>query len=153
MKQYIKDGKIYNSPVVININGRKISSNSDSYLAKFGYEPYIAQPIQLTVAEQIERSNADIDARTDEKILNGFTFNNEEFKLTIENQINFGNMFTAREFLEYPQTVKTKNGFYQLENKDYVEAFYLSGVAYIKECLEEGWTRKEAAKQAILNQE
>lgn len=156
MKQFIKDGKIYNSPVTIVINGRRITSNSDSYLAKFGYEPYIAQAPEepkKSVAELIEESDNNINKETDEKIQNGFTFAENEFYLTQENQINFGNMFAAREFIEYPQTIKTKDGYFELNNSDDVTAFYLSGVQYVKECLEEGWTKKEAAKQEILDDE
>lgn len=142
MKQFIKNGKIYNSPVIITINGRAIYSNSQLYLKKFGYELYIPQIKKLSLKEQIQKSDKEINAKTDQKILNDFTYLGEEFYLTQENQINFCNMYIAREALEYPQTIKTKAGFMQLNNETQVEEFYLSGIKFVKDCLEEGWTEK-----------
>ena len=150
MKKFIKQGQIFNSPVVITINGRVIYSNSQNYLKKFGYELYIPQKPVKTKQQLIEQSVNKINAQTDEKILNNFTYNNEQFYLTQENQINFANLFTAKEFIEYPQTIKTKNGYMELDGISAVIAFYLSGITFVKECLEEGWIKKQKAKEEIL---
>jgi hypothetical protein len=67
----------------------------------------------------------------------------------MENQTNFANMFIARDFLTYPQTIKTKDGFMVLEDASEVTNFYLAGVQFVKQCLEEGWQKKLDAETEI----
>lgn len=149
MKQYIKDNKIYNVPVQIEQDGKFTFTNDDMLLKQYGYSEYVRPEYKPTLEELIEQSNESINKMTDEKILNGFVYDGAEFYLTTENQTNFANMFIAKDFLEYPQLVKTKTGFYSINNVNAVSGFYLSGVAYIKECIEQGWKQKAAAEQRI----
>ena len=149
MKQFIKDGKVYNSPVMITVNGRNLYSNSEEYLAKFGYSLYVVAPVQKTVEQQIKESDNQINKVTDEKILNEFTFADQEIYLSQENQMNFTNMYLVKDKLQYPQTIKTKTGYFELYSAEDVEYFYLSGVNYIKECLEECWAQKQQAAALI----
>lgn len=149
MKQYIKDNKVYKAPIKIEINDSIIYTNDDELLKQYGYIEYVKPEYKPTLEYLIEQSNQSINEITDDKILNGFKYNNYEFYLTAENQTNFANMFIARDFLAYPQQVKTKNGFMQIDNVDEVSGFYLAGVNYIKECLEEGWKQKAEAEQRI----
>ena len=149
MKQFIKEGKIYNSPITITIDGKNITSNSENYLAEFGFLPYIVQPKQLTIEELIKESDDRINKETDDKILNDFSYNGEDFYLSIENQINFANMFTVKDYLTYPQTIKTKTGYTQLSSSEDVTNFYLSGIQFVKKCLEECWSEKQQAASQI----
>jgi hypothetical protein len=57
----------------------------------------------------------------------------------MENQTNFANMFIARDYLIFPQVIKTKTGFYEIKDKAECEQFYLAGINFVKTCLEEGW--------------
>jgi hypothetical protein len=47
-----------------------------------------------------------IDSRTAADILAGFDHQGVRFKLTAEDQLNFSNLYVARELLPYPVTVK-----------------------------------------------
>jgi hypothetical protein len=151
MKQYIKDNKIYNAPIKIETATEIIITNNEALLKEHGYEVYIPQPRKLTVEEEINNAIETINERTDEKILNDFVWKDQEFYLTIENQTNFANLFIARDYLEFPQTIKTKTGYFTLNNKEEVTEFYLSGVNFIKTCLEEGWEEKIKTEEYIKN--
>jgi hypothetical protein len=151
MNKFIKDGQIYNSPItIVGENGKFVSSNPE-FLKQYGYEVYVPQPRPLTTMEEINRAITRINQKTEDKILNGFTWNGEKFYLTIENQTNFANLFIARDYLEFPQTIKTKTGYCILNNKEELTDFYLAGVKFIKKCLEEGWQEKTTEEEEIRN--
>lgn len=149
MKQYIKDGKIYNVPVKIKIGDKITYTNDEKYLKENGFEEYIPTPYKPTLEEEIENSIQSINEETDRKILNEFVWNDNEFYLTMENQTNFANMYIAKDFLDYPQTIKTKDGFMELADEVEVSNFYLAGVQFIKQCLEDGWRQKAEAEAEI----
>ena len=81
MKQYIKDNKIYNTPVQIEQGGKITFTNDDALLKKQGFKEYVIEPVKKTKEQLIEESNESINKMTDEKILNGFVFKDEEFYL------------------------------------------------------------------------
>jgi hypothetical protein len=147
--QYIKDNKIYNLPIEIKTKDGITYTNDENLLKEYGFEKYVYVEPKKSLETLINESNDAINASTDEKILNGFTFDGHEFYLTMENQTNFANMFIAREYLEYPQKVKTKTGFMELPDADEVGAFYLAGVYFIKQCIEAGWVEKTEAEKQI----
>ena len=149
MKQYIKDGRIYNLPVEVKIGDKVTYTNNEKFLKENGYEEYIATPYIPTLEEEIERSIQSINKETDEKILNDFVWNDNEFYLTMENQFNFKNLYDLKDLKEYPIIIKTKTGFTSLENKFEVTEFYLSGVQFIENCLKEGWQKKLDAESFI----
>ena len=149
MKQYIKDGEIYNAPLKIKDGEKTIVTNNDSVAKKYGYElyfPAVDNPsLEQMIAESVERINKECD----EKILNEFFWNGNEYYLSLENQFNFKNLYDLRNQRQYPVTVKTKNGFMELKTPEEVEAFYLSGVMFIEECLQDGWKQKAEAEAKI----
>ena len=152
MKQYIKDGKIYNSPVEVKISDKITTyTNNEKFLKEHGYEEYIfiPTPYKPTMEEEIEKSVETINRETDERILNDFVWRNNEFYLSLENQFNFKNLYDLREMKEYPITIKTKTGFTTLNDVHDVEEFYLAGVEFIENCLKDGWRRKADAERKI----
>lgn len=149
MKEYIKDNKVYKAPIKIENEGKTIYTNDKELLKQYGYTEYVKPEYKPTLEELIEQSNQAINNMTDEKILNEFVYDDAEFYLTTENQTNFANMFIARDFLTYPQMVKTKDGFYEIKDVSEVSGFYLAGVNFIKECLEDGWRQKAEAEAEI----
>ena len=152
MKQYIKDEEIFDLPIIIqNEDGTVTYTNDEAKILANGYEEYIYTPPKKSLEKLIEESNEEINKETDEKILNDFTWNENEFYLTSENQMNFANMFMAKDYLTYPQTIKTKTGFVQLSSTVEVTEFYLSGIQFVKNCLEEGWQKKAQAAEEITN--
>ena len=151
MKQYIKDGKIYNLPVEVKIGDEVTYTNNEKFLKEHGYEEYIfiPTPYKPTMEEELEKSVETINKETDERILNDFRWRDNEFYLSLENQFNFKNLYDLREMKEYPITIKTKTGFTTLEDVKEVEEFYLAGVLFVEECLKEGWRRKAREEEKI----
>ena len=149
MKQYIKDGKIYNLPVEVKIGDEVTYTNNEMFLKEHGYEEYIQKPYKPTMEEEIENSIRLINRETDERILNDFVWNGNEFYLSLENQFNFKNLYDLRDIKEYPITIKTKTGFTTLNDVHDVEEFYLAGVEFIENCLKECWERKAREEAKI----
>ena len=151
MKQYIKDGKIYNLPVEVKIGDEITYTNNEEFLKEHGYEEYIfiPTPYKPTMEEELEKSVETINRETDERILNDFRWNGNEFYLSLENQFNFKNLYDLREMKEYPITIKTKTGFTTLNDVHDVEEFYLEGVRFVEECLKECWKRKTESEEKI----
>ena len=151
MKQYIKDGKIYNLPVEVKIGDEVTYTNNEKFLKENGYEEYIfiPTPYKPTMEEEIEKSVKMINEETDERILNDFRWRDDEFYLSLENQFNFKNLYDLRNMKEYPITIKTKTGFTTLNDVHDVEEFYLAGVEFIENCLKECWERKAQAEEKI----
>lgn len=159
MKYYIKNGKIEKTPIKIETekeveeNGIKKQiknykfTTDEKTILEAGYEIYI--PAQVSVEKLVEASNSFINKQTDQKILNDFIYNNNEFYLSMENQFNFKNLYDLRNQRKYPVTVKTKTGFMELKTPEEVESFYLAGVIFIENCLTEGWKLKAEAEKKI----
>ena len=152
MKQYIKDGKIYNLPVEVKIGDEVTYTNNEMFLKEHGYEEYIQKHYKPTMEEEIEQSIETINKETDERILNDFVWRDNEFYLSLENQFNFKNLYDLRERKEYPITIKTKTGFTTLNDVQDVEEFYLAGFKFIEECLKEGWEKKAASEEKIRSE-
>lgn len=149
MKQYIKDGKIYNSPIKIKVDGKIIYTNNEKVLIENGFEEFIPTVYKPTLDELIEKSNEEINSKTDEKILNDFEWNGNEFYLTMENQFNFKTLYDLIDFQTFPITVKTKTGFTQLNDRGELSGFYLAGVSFIEKCIKDGWEEKLEAENRI----
>lgn len=108
---------------------------------------------------------ADIDARTDAKILNGYQFTPDgaETPITVwlskENQTNFSE---AHRLQIVPVKFKlnedeNKHPIYHVfETFEELNSFYIGGVQYINECLNQGWAEKDgidwAPYEAYFNQ-
>lgn len=149
-KVYIKDGKIFRSPIVIKTASGTTYTNNEDIIIANGFEVYKPEPDSKET--QVNIAIESINKETDRRILNDFVYNDCEFYLTVENQTNFANMFVARDFLEYPQKIKTKTGYMDINSKEEVQSFYLAGVQFVKKCLEDGWREKDAATARIMSE-
>ena len=151
MKKYIKDEKIYITPIKIVKNDKIIFTTDEKLIKEAGYEVYNYVEPKQSLDTLIQLSNERINKETDEKILNEFVWNGEEFYLTSENQQNFTNLFIAKDILSFPQTIKSKTGYVVLEDIPALTSFYVAGITFVKQCLEEGWQKKAEAEQEIRN--
>lgn len=150
MKQFIKNGEIYKSPVkIISENDKIIITNDEKLLLKYGYSIYVPPVHQISVNEKIKDAERKLNRICDRKILNDFVWNGNEFYLSLENQFNFKNLYDLRDIKEYPVTIKTKTGFTTLNSSEEVTDFYLAGVTFIETCLHECWTAKTQAAEQI----
>ena len=134
----------------------------NNYLLIFGYgidedgngynmrKNYDHKPTKTELKEDITQL---IDGITDSKILQGFRWNEVSVYLSTENQMNFKaafdlNMQTGGLMLP----VKFKLGedaegnavYHTFENMEDFTDFYTSAVAYINQCLNEGWVEKDS---------
>lgn len=151
MKKYIKNGKIYNAPIEIVNGDERIITTDENIILQNGFEIFTPIEFKKTIDDLIFQSNEKINEVTDQKILNDFVWNDNEFYLTIENQFNFKNLYDLRDLKEYPITIKTKTGFALLNDVYELSGFYLSGVQFVENCLKEGWQKKAEAEQEIRN--
>lgn len=107
---------------------------------------------QLTFDVVKEAIIADIDDRTDAKILNGYPFTPDGAEepiivwLSKESQTNFSE---AHRLQVVPVKFKLnedadKNAIYHtFETFDELDRFYKGGVLWIQQCLNEGWAEKD----------
>ena len=142
--------KIVNKKIVfppVN-NGNKMNVYQDSeWLEANGFHELTEEEIksvkEAEAKERKEKQIKTINKRCDNAILNDFKWRDNEFYLSMENQMNFANMYTAKDLLTYPQTIKTKTGYIELQNSKEVTEFYLAGVNHVKTCLEKCWKEKQ----------
>lgn len=105
--------------------------------------------IYNAIAEQI-------NAKTDEKIISGFVWNDIHVWLSTENQFNFSEADRKAEKNAdiLPITFKLgeddgKPVYYTFETYEELDAFYTAAFAYINLCLNEGWGEKDAAAEWV----
>lgn len=132
--------------------GLKAIEGSDLYE---WYEVYLPKKQNTILSFQVVKDAiiADIDARTDSKILNGYQFTPDgvETPITVwlskESQTNFSEAHRL-------QMVPVKFKLNETEDKraiyhtftDFAELdrFYTGGVIYINQCLNAGWVEKDS---------
>jgi hypothetical protein len=95
---------------------------------------------------------ADINARTDEKILSGFVWEDKPVWLSSENQFNFKAAYDlAVQTQGQSLPVKFKLGedeqgnpvYHVFEDLAEFTDFYSKAIAYINQCINDGWERKD----------
>ena len=115
-----------------------------NYRQTLEYKPTVNEVKQLIIDT--------IDANTDEKILNGFVWNGIQVYLSAEKQFDFKAVFdlnTQKNGAFLP--VKFKLGedaegnavYHTFTDMEELTDFYTSAVAYINQCLNEGWAEKD----------
>lgn len=107
----------------------------------------------IPTLEQVKQAVLeDINRQTDEKILTGFVWNDINVWLSEENQRNFSEAQRIAMFSpESIMPVKFKLGedkegnpvYHEFEEAGELTDFYLHAVAFINQCLAEGWMRKD----------
>lgn len=94
----------------------------------------------------------DIDARTDAKILNGYQFTPDgaEESITVwlskESQTNFSEAQRLQIIpvkFKLNETEDKQPIYHTFETIEELNRFYLGGVQYINQCLNEGWAEKD----------
>ncbi|MEI8244350.1 MAG: hypothetical protein WCI51_00885 [Lentisphaerota bacterium] len=101
-------------------------------------------PNESKRAALLEMAKNKIDAATDTRILTGFQFSGHNFKLSLENQMNFKTESEMRDYLVYPHRVKAIDGYFAFESAEQYRLFYLAGIAFIRQAVEAGWAQKDA---------
>lgn len=105
---------------------------------------------------------ADINARTDEKILKGFIWNGIKIWLSKENQDNFG--VAQRVAVSNPEAIlpvtfklgEYDNGdpiYHTFQTAEELTGFYLQAVSYVNQQLAAGWQEKDGIDWSLYDQE
>ena len=119
------------------------------------YEIYLPkkQNAQLTFQMVKDAIIADIDAQTDEKILDGYEFTPDGADTSIivwlskESQTNFSEAHRLQIVpvkFKLNETADKQPIYHTFETFEELNRFYVGGVAYINQCLNEGWARKDS---------
>lgn len=125
------------------------------------YEVYIykKQKSSLSLQDVKQAVIADINARTDEKIISGFVWTPDGSEdgipvwLSTENQFNFKSAYdlaVQKQGATLPVTFKMgeqEDGtpvYHTFETMDDADDFYLKAVAYINQTLAAGWQEKDS---------
>ena len=119
------------------------------------FEIYIPKKAvnQLTFQMVKDAIIADIDAQTDEKILDGYEFTPDGADTSIivwlskESQTNFSEAHRLQIVpvkFKLNETADKQPIYHTFETFEELNRFYVGGVAYINQCLNEGWARKDS---------
>lgn len=119
------------------------------------YEIYLSkkQNAQLNLQMVKDAIIADIDAQTDEKILDGYEFtpDGEEQPIIVwlskESQTNFSEAHRLQIVpvkFKLNETEDKQPVYHTFDTFEELNRFYVGGVAYINQCLNEGWARKDS---------
>ena len=123
--------------------------NSTWYEVYFNKNQY---PV-VTLQDIKEAIIADINAQTEEKILTGFVWQEKPVWLSSENQFNFKAAYDlAVQTKGKSLPIKFKLGentdgepvYHTFEDLSEITDFYTKAIAYINQCLNEGWNRKDS---------
>ena len=105
---------------------------------------------------------ADINARTDERILTGFSWSGKNVWLSTENQFNFKAAYDlALQTQGESLPVKFKLGedgdgqpvYHTFTTLTAFTDFYTRAIAYISQCLNEGWQMKDGMDWSVYDTE
>lgn len=119
------------------------------------YEIYVskAQINQLSLQDVKDAIIKDIDDRTDAKILNGYPFTPDGAEdpiivwLSKESQTNFSEAQRLQIIpvkFKLNETEDKQPIYHTFETVEELDRFYLCGVQYINQCLNEGWAEKDS---------
>lgn len=123
--------------------------NSTWYEVYFNKNQY---PV-VTLEDIKEAILADINSQTDEKILKGFVWEEKPVWLSSENQFNFKAAYdlavqTKGKSLpmkfKLGETAEGEPVYHTFEDLSEITDFYTKAIAYINQCLNEGWNRKDS---------
>jgi hypothetical protein len=143
------------SRIIISYGLTKLSKDLYEW---FEVHLYKKQRNALTLADVKEAILGDINAHTDEKILSGFVWTPEggnaiNVWLSNENQRNFSEaQRMAEKYGDMVLPVRFKLGedaegnpvYHVFETVAELDSFYAEAFAFVNQCLNEGWARKDS---------
>lgn len=138
------------SRLVVSYGYEEVGEENATWYEVYLYKKQISQ---LNIDAVKEAIIGDINARTDETILTGFVWNGKPVYLSKENQENYLGALTAATITEGASLpIKFKLGedengepvYHTFTTQNTLSQFYLSGVQYINQCLNAGWSEKDS---------
>lgn len=138
------------SRVIIGYGQKKVTETLYEWYEVYFYKK---QANQFGIDKIKEAIIADINARTDAKIISGFVWNGISVWLSEENQRNFSEaqrMANIDAAAVLPLTFKLGEDaegqpvYHTFESVEELNSFYFSAFAYINKCLADGWQEKDS---------
>ena len=143
-------------------NGWMLGVNYHIEEVEDGYECDCASKIVTggypTVADACAAAMDAINAKTDEKILSGFVWREKNVWLSGENQFNFKAAYDLAAMSQgatLPVTFKLGEAadgtpvYHEFTDMAEFTDFFTRAIAYINQCLVEGWAEKDAVRAEI----
>lgn len=135
--------------IAISYGMEEVDETNATWYEVYFYKTQVPNPTIEQVKKAVED---DINSQTDEKILSGFVWNDINVWLSSENQRNFSEAQRMAEALPniLPLTFKlgeTEDGtpvYHTFETVAELGGFYMQAFAYINQCLNKGWQRKDS---------
>lgn len=137
------------SRYVISYDLQEAPNNLYTWYEIYFYKKQVEKPTFKMIKQAVYN---DINSQTDYKILTGFTWNNIHVYLSIENQRNFSEAYHMAQSSSSILPITFKLGedeneepvYYTFTTVEELTSFYTQAFAYINQCLNEGWQRKDA---------
>ena len=137
------------SRIVISYDLQEAPNNLYTWYEIYFYKKQVGKPTFKMIKEAVYN---DINSQTDYKILTGFVWNNIHVYLSIENQRNFSEAYHMAQSSSSILPITFKLGedeneepvYYTFTTVEELTSFYTQAFAYINQCLNEGWQRKDA---------
>ena len=136
------------------IVGYELRQLEGSQLSEWHEVYFPRKKVDLPSIEQVKEAvNADIDAQTDAKILNGYEFTPDGASepitvwLSKESQTNFSEAHRLQIVpvkFKLNETDDKQPIYHTFETFEELDRFYKGGVQYINYCLNVGWQRKDS---------
>ena len=138
------------SRVIVSYGYQEVDDENATWFELYFYKKKVSQ---VSLADVEKAVIADINAQTDERILSGFAWNGKPVWLSTENQFNFKAAYDVAIQTDGENLpVKFKLGedeeghpvYHTFDAQNAFNDFYTKAIAYINQCLNDGWTRKDA---------
>ena len=134
---------------LVNYGMEPINETDATWFQLVFYKKQVGKPSFKMAKDAILE---DINSQTDYKILTGFVWNNIHVYLSIENQRNFSEAYHMAQSSSSILPITFKLGedeneepvYYTFTTVEELTSFYTQAFAYINQCLNEGWQRKDA---------
>lgn len=124
------------------------SESGWEYRHTFDHKPTLSEVKELIISA--------INKATNEKIVNGFIWNEKKIYLSAENQLNFAAIERSRS-ISYPLKIKineTEDGmpiYHVFENADDFIAFSRAASLYVVDMVQNGWMEKDSVDWTKFN--
>ena len=142
------------SRVIISYGYVEVDEENAAWLEIYMYKKQISQ---ISLSDVKTAILADIDKRTDEKILNGYPFMPDGAEdpvivwLSKESQTNFSEAHRLQIVpvkFKLNETEDKQPIYHTFTDFDELDRFYKGGVRWINQCLNEGWAEKDGINWA-----
>jgi hypothetical protein len=123
------------------------SESGWEYRHTFDHKPTLSEVRELVISA--------INNTTNERIINGFIWNDKPIYLSIENQLNFAAIERSKN-IPFPLTLKINEQvdgtpiYHTFENADDFTAFYQMITLYITETIQNGWREKDNVDWSVF---